>query len=393
MSSIDWKMVFYEIIMSLLAFIRNIIDSVLSLMNSSFPVSRKIIKFDNGVKVRLGKKIAEGGFSFVFEAFDFTTNQKYALKRINCSDSELVRACRAEASVHRLLQHPNLLPLLGMKFDVSSSVSTVCYMLFPFMDVSLREEINKRMILRDDVADSERRPFLEQEVVILFTAIVDGLQAMHDAGLAHRDLKVENIMLIKSKRGRGLMDPVIMDFGSARPLTVKLKDRKTVVNLFEEASTHSTVTYRAPELFEGGCRHGPDEPDMDGRVDVWSLGCVLFAIMYGSSPFEVEFRTDGSVRIVECTHLRVIGDIPFPPPHTEAGNRYSHDIKDLLKWILNIDRSQRPTLDDVSKRMDVLLQKLGAESIIQTRKDKVKSMKFENHDIIINKRQSEMCFV
>merc|ERR1712232_848470 len=110
--------------------------------------------------------------------------------------------------------------------------------------------------------------------------------------------------------------------------------------------------------------------------------------MYGSSPFEVEFRTDGSVRIVECTHLRVISDtIPFPPPHTEAGKRYSNDMQDLLKWILNTNRSQRPTLDDVSKRMDILLQKVGADSIIQTRKDKVKSsMKFETHDVILNKR-------
>mmetsp|Transcript_38990 Transcript_38990/g.83995 ORF Transcript_38990/g.83995 Transcript_38990/m.83995 type:complete len:223 (-) Transcript_38990:1221-1889(-) len=129
--------------------------------------SRLLLAFDNGMQVEMGKQIGEGGFSYVFEAFPIigdennnanTINQhnqhslgvrmvltksssstltsssvdnhrvvkkkKYALKRINCSDHELVQACRHEAGVHRSLppDHPNLLDLLGLKFDTQDNM-------------------------------------------------------------------------------------------------------------------------------------------------------------------------------------------------------------------------------------------------------------------------------
>jgi len=157
--------------------------------------------------VEIGRLIAEGGFSYVYEAslvsdadaggdddcndnddgdddddasavFDDDnyaddSKRKYALKRINCADNrELVAACRREADAHRRLRlpsrrrrHPNLLDLLGIKFvngerggrgaDHSDAdceeargdnVSVVCYMLFPYVSHSLRGEITERNI-------------------------------------------------------------------------------------------------------------------------------------------------------------------------------------------------------------------------------------------------------
>ena len=68
------------------------------------------------------------------------------------------------------------------------------------------------------------------------------------------------------------------------------RTRSILLSIVDEASVNSTVSYRAPELFDGGARHGDNEPDIDGKMDVWSLGCLLFGMMYGVSPFECEFR-------------------------------------------------------------------------------------------------------
>eukprot|EP00563_Minutocellus_polymorphus_P012933 CAMPEP_0181062446 /NCGR_PEP_ID=MMETSP1070-20121207/23084_1 /TAXON_ID=265543 /ORGANISM="Minutocellus polymorphus, Strain NH13" /LENGTH=409 /DNA_ID=CAMNT_0023142519 /DNA_START=245 /DNA_END=1474 /DNA_ORIENTATION=- len=342
---------------------------------SRHALAGKTLTFDNGKKVRIGRQVAEGGFSFVFEAYDADARtrsahpRKYALKRINCSDPELVQSCREEAGVHRSLDQRNLMPLLGSR---NMPGVTVCYMLFPFLETSLRDDITRRRLLDDDVSDgagqsTRRRPYKETELLQLFGQVVDAVAAMHAAGLAHRDIKLENVMMDGGNSSPGSRKsrptPVLMDFGSAGKVLYPLKSRSDVLRLTEVAAQHCTMPYRAPELFDGGVRHGIEEPPVDGRVDVWSLGCLLFGMMYGSSPFEVEFRRDGTVRIVECTHLRVLGPVPAPPPGTEAAGRYSKEVGDAVKWMLNQSRLERPTIDQVSRRVDELLQKVGGKRI------------------------------
>jgi len=347
--------------------LRNFMTFVLSIFNSPRKVSK--IKFDNGIAVSITTKIiGEGGFSLVFYAQDTKrSSKKYALKRILCPDKEVINACKSEAKVHHVLGNNNVntLPLLGLKFD-SSGPQTKCYMLFPLITGgSLRDEVSKRKLLINDINESDRCPLTEIQLLWLFKGILRGVMIMHDAGFAHRDIKLENVLLDKEvgmerdeEMGAriGFGNPVLMDFGSASPIVTKLSNRRTVLNLSDEAARNSTVSYRAPELFEGGCRHGPDEPDIDGKVDVWSCGCVLYGMMYGTSPFEMEFLHNGMIRIVECTYLRVLGGkIPFPPKESEVGQRYSEDILELASWILNVDRKNRPDLYKVLKRVEDML--------------------------------------
>lgn len=90
------------------------------------------------------------------------------------------------------------------------------------------------------------------------------------------------------------------------------------------------MPYRAPELFDVDRDCVVDEktdgtwtvqPNAPGpqcannpgvSVAVWSLGATLYALYFGYSPFEVEFNSLNEARVVECTHLRVIGEIKFP---------------------------------------------------------------------------------
>ena len=294
--------------------------------------TRPLLTFDNGMQVAVGAQIAEvstgtravgfdvpsikchdrfalinaqafcnpvatpkGGFSYVFEAFPVgsgtknggdprtggTTPAKYALKRINCSDRDVVRACRAEAAVHRALppQHPNLLELLGLSFVDAHNQSgsdagerDTCYMLFPYLPRSLRGEIGARRLLPGgphDAGGGRRRPFPTREVLRLFGGLVDALAAMHAANVSHRDVKPENVLLRDDGGRPGEAIPVLMDFGSAGPLAARVGSRREALAAVEDAASQTTLPYRPPELCEGGLRHGPREVLDYSRVDAW----------------------------------------------------------------------------------------------------------------------------
>lgn len=334
---------------------------------------REIVKFDNDICVRIGKQIAEGGFSVVFEASDYKpfkfsmrstsyeslvsrrrNKKRYALKRIICCDPETLKKCEGEAKIHRMFKHANLLPLIGMKIHKRSDNLKVCLMLFPHLSSSLRDEINARGLIQDSNSRRIVAPFKEREILEIFSGCVDAVTAMHERGLAHRDIKVENVMFDSSGT------PILIDYGSVGPLNVKVQTRSDVLQLVDESSSNSTISYRAPELFDGGTQYGKDEPDIDGRIDVWSLGCVLFAIMYGTSPFECEFRNLGNfIKIVECSHLRIIGKVPRPEPQSILGKRYDFTLLDFVEYMLTQDRFTRPSIQQVSTKLDELLQRFG----------------------------------
>ena len=123
------------------------------------------------------------------------------------------------------------------------------------------------------------------------------------------------------------------------------------------------MPYRAPELFDV-----PSHADVDERTDVWSLGCLLFAMMYGYSPFECEFSSSGSgsaspgggqggdkagasVTVVECGYLRVIGKIPEPPP---AVRRHPRSVDALVARLLTQQPTDRPYISDVIEEATAL---------------------------------------
>jgi serine/threonine kinase 16 len=390
-------------------FITNLIQRIFLFVKEFLHPAQRI-DFDNGHTVTIRHKIAEGGFSYIYCATD-SLQRKYALKRIICSDDDILQTCRKEINVHRQVRGENVLHLFDWKFmnhtttsasssssSLSSSSQRICYMLFPFITGgSLRDQVNQRNLLSDDL--TLVKPIQERQVLTLFKGVLEGVMSLHRAGYAHCDVKLENVLLDKSHHlgyssssssssrnkdhnGTGTHDvdeemsfemtgmsrrdddlgvPILMDFGSARELVVKLVDRKTVLRLTEEAAQYSTISYRAPELFEGGLRHGPLEADVDGKVDVWSCGCLLFGLMYGASPFEMEFRQSGTVRVVECTHLRVLGGkIPQVPASREGVFKYSRQMQDLVEWILTVDRTERPTMDEVYQRVEKMLARPAA---------------------------------
>ena len=274
----------------------------------------------------------------------------------------------------------------------------VCYMLFPYISHSLRGEITKRNILYDPSdyssgsgsGGSRRVPFTTKEVLQLFGGILDGVLAMHDANISHRDIKLENVLLESSKYGdnnsrrssTGRLTPVLMDFGSAGPLTREIQSKQEIYGIVEESASHTTMPYRPPELFDGGLRYTNGTVNVldYGKVDVWSLGCLLFGLLHGTSPFEMEYSRNNSqnehqnqyglVRIVECTHLKILGEVPLPP-WARGGNdnengggsngKYPISMYKFIQYLIQHDRLVRPNIHEVVAKFSDLYVKLVGE--------------------------------
>jgi serine/threonine kinase 16 len=337
--------------------LQNILQWLLSFVGSSMDsASGPEVTMDTGRRVRLGRKIAEGGFSYVFEATENLSGggqQLYALKQIRCPEAHMLQECREEAAVHRAtVGHANILPLLG--FTV---VDGVAYMLFPRMHRSLRAEINHRILdAPGDVYSVSRPPWNEVDVLNLFLGIARGVQALHNARYSHRDVKCENVMF---EHANSCRTPVLMDFGSVGPLREEITTRRQILNVADRAAQHTTMPYRPPELFDGGIRAG--DPPLDfTKVDVWSLGCTFFACLYGASPSESEFsRSNGRIRIVDCTQLKILGGTPKLPAQCIATSWYSSDTLQLIELMLVQDRHKRPTVAQVMSQLETLIHQKG----------------------------------
>eukprot|EP00903_Cladosiphon_okamuranus_P006885 g6705.t1 len=320
------------------------------------------IALDNGTRVRYSSSpIAEGGFSFVYRATDTSTGEHYALKKILCQVDEQRELALAEMRSHQEFSHPNLMPLKDWAF-VRVPQGEAAFLLFPFMDGSLRDVIDKRLL-------GGGPPLGEVEALVIFAGVCRGVEALHKhtPAWAHRDIKPENVMMKRDGT------PVLMDFGSVAPAQRVIRGRSDALAAQDEAAVHSTLPFRAPELFDVA-----SDARLDQRTDVWSLGCLLYALRYGFSPFECEFVGEGGgggggggggsgsaeraagvgagtgiggVRVVECSFLRVIGQVNFPP-HSSGGRReaVSKGFQELVMFALQQDPLKRPFVGEVLER-------------------------------------------
>eukprot|EP00638_Chattonella_subsalsa_P014614 CAMPEP_0117829032 /NCGR_PEP_ID=MMETSP0949-20121206/7623_1 /TAXON_ID=44440 /ORGANISM="Chattonella subsalsa, Strain CCMP2191" /LENGTH=307 /DNA_ID=CAMNT_0005669703 /DNA_START=75 /DNA_END=999 /DNA_ORIENTATION=+ len=282
--------------------------------------------------------IGQGGYSYVYLATEQRTGQKYALKKVLCQVEEQREMVLKEISVHEEFRHPNLMPLLDLGWTRAPNGGDIAWLLLPLIEGgSLRNVLDKRLGLGDYLGRGTGG-LPELEIFTLFWGICKGVEALHNhhPAWAHRDLKPDNVMLQADNT------PVIMDFGSVAPADVVVTNRTEALQLQDAAAQFCTMSYRAPELFDVA-----SDSVVDSRTDVWSLGCTLYAMAFGYSPFESEISANGQIRVVDCTFLRVKGGkVIFPTYH-----RYSEDLLDLIRYMLQQDPKKRPHIADILDKL------------------------------------------
>lgn len=140
--------------------------------------------------------------------------------------------------------------------------------------------------------------------------------------------------------------PILMDFGSACPARIHIENRQEALSQQDLAAEQCTMPYRAPELFD--VKTGTT---LDEKVDIWSLGCTLYAMAYGQSPFEVNVDQGGSVALAVLNN-----QYKFP---TAEEDHYTQDVKDVITWMLTANPQKRPTIHQVLQKLNELLKEGG----------------------------------
>ncbi|OVA12769.1 Protein kinase domain [Macleaya cordata] len=320
----------------------------------------------NENRFRIVRQLGEGGFAFVYLVKEIGTESAsaaggfakkfkdpshvsddgtYAMKKVLIQNNEQLELVREEVRISSMFTHPNLLPLLDHAIIAVMSTeghsNHEAYLLFPVhLDGTLLDNANAMR--------AKKEFFSTSNVLQIFRQICAGLKHMHsfDPPYAHNDVKPGNV-LITHRKGQPPLS-ILMDFGSARPARKQVRSRSEALQLQEWAAEHCSAPFRAPELWD--C---PSHADIDERTDIWSLGCTLYAIMYGVSPFEYALGESGGSLQLAIINAQIKWPAGPKPPYPEA-------LHQFVKWMLQPQAAVRPRIDDIIVHVDKLISKFSA---------------------------------
>jgi len=229
-------------------------------------------------RYRVDREIGRGGMAHVFLAHDLKLDRPVAIKVLRPDLAAVLGGERflREITLAAKLEHPHILPVYdsgradgpaGRRADGSTepteptangqrlTANGFLYYVMPYVEGES---------LRDRLAREKQLPV--DEALQISREVADALSYAHARGVIHRDIKPENILL---RAGHA----VVADFGIARAVDAAGGDRLT-----ETGVTLGTPAYMSPEQAAG-------ETDLDGRSDLYALGCVLYEMLAGQPPF------------------------------------------------------------------------------------------------------------
>jgi serine/threonine protein kinase len=220
-------------------------------------------------------KLGEGGMGTVYLAEQVSVGRKVAIKFLlgnYASDDAFISRFRREARLAASLNHRNIVILYD--FDQANDGT-----LFIVMEYLSGQKLSD-VIRRDGPVEISRAARLGLQ-------IAEGLEAAHRAGVIHRDIKPDNIMVAGADSSEEIK---LMDFGIAR-----LRDPGNASQITRAGLIVGTPAYMAPEQVDGG--------EVSDKTDIYALGVVLYEMLSGSVPFTA--ATPGAVLIKQMQEMPV----------------------------------------------------------------------------------------
>jgi serine/threonine protein kinase len=205
---------------------------------------------------RIERRLGRGGMGILYLAVEPGLDRRVALKLIapEAVDEVFARRFAEESRIAASIEHPNVVPIYAAGEE--GGVPFIAMRYVAGSDLS-------RRIAREGWLDPA-------QAAALIAQVGNGLDAIHAAGLIHRDVKPANVLLSGEQ---GAEHAYITDFGVARNVA-------TESGLTQTGRFVGTLDYVAPEQISGGI--------VDARVDVYALGCLLFKLLTGEVPYPRE---------------------------------------------------------------------------------------------------------
>ncbi len=261
------------------------------------------------------EKLGQGGMGVVYLAEDTKLERKVAIKflphRISANSEERQRF-KIEAKAAAALNHPNIATIYAIEETEND--------LFIVMEFIHGKE------LKDIIKELHGEQFNMKDAINYSLQLLEGLEAAHNNGIIHRDIKSSNIMITNDGKVK------IMDFGLAK---VRGTDQLT-----KAGATLGTAAYMSPEQAKG--------EKIGQTTDIWSFGVVLFEMLTGELPFKAEYE--------QAVIYNILNEKQIPPSSLRS------DISDSLNRI--IDRCLEKNPSDRFQQTGNLIDELKSNSSV-----------------------------
>ena len=256
----------------------------------------------------------------VYEARQEPLERRVALKTLHADHAkskEFIARFFNEAKVLSRLEHPSLVQVS----DFGHAADGTAYLVMEYLR---GQSLGRR--IRDLSERGERLPV--ETALHVCVQVADVLEMAHEQGIVHRDLKPENLMLVGDPVAPGGERVKVLDFGIA-----KLTDDRGGVKTATD-QVMGTPAYMSPEQCAGA-------GGVDAQTDVYALGCVLYELLAGRTPFVA----DGPGRLIGM-HL-----FQEPPTLLSVAPQVPTEIAELVHRMLRKEKTQRPTMKETAREL------------------------------------------
>lgn len=271
---------------------------------------------------RIVRRIGSGGMGEVYEAVHQTLQRRVAIKVLHpdwCKNPDLVKRFFNEALATNLIHHPAMVAI----HDHGKFPDGMPFLIMEFLEgESLRRYAGQLEPL---------------QVARLAWQIATGLSAAHHKKIVHRDMKPDNLMIVRDDSLPGGQRVKILDFGLAKLAAEHQRDGAEIVRTRDGVAL-GTPEYMAPEQWLGAAR-------VDGKADVYSLGVVLYETLAGTPPFVATDSDKLRNQHLYAEPASLLEKCRDTPPEFAA----------LIAQMLAKTAAERPSMADVARRLEAML--------------------------------------